>query len=243
MDIVGSVTTYTSGPEALHQARRALQSATHALLGATIQVRDEAWAAPSALPGWSRAELAAHLARHADALRGLVEGALRGEVVPLYPSEQTRQDDIRAGARRTGLEVQEDLDSACGRLEGTFDDIEDWTVPVDFRGQALTLAALPAARLAEVLVHHVDLAIGQTFDDIDPTDAALALDWAASRIATRPGAPHLHLVADSGPSWILPGQGDLRKVTGPAPRLLGWLAGRLDAEGLAGADGVDVPSW
>lgn len=234
---------YTPGPEALRQARRALQGATHALLGATIQVSDEEWAAPSALPGWSRAELAAHIARHADAVRGLVEGALRGEVVPLYPSEEDREAGIRAGAGRSGLEVQEDLDTACGLLESTLDGVDDWSVPVDFRGQQLALALLPSARLAEVLVHHVDLAIGRDFDDIDPADAGLALDWATERIATRPGAPHLRLRADTGRSWTLPGTRDPVEVSGSAPRLLGWLAGRVGTDGLTGAGGVDVPSW
>lgn len=236
-------TTYTPGPEALGHARRALQTSTYALLGATIQVSDEDWAGPSALPDWTRAELAAHIARHADAMRGVVEGALRGEVVPLYPSPEAREDGIRAGAGRTGLQVQEDLDAACGTLDDAFDRVEDWAAPVELRGTVMPLALLPFGRLAEVVVHHIDLAIGFGFDDVDPEDAGLVLDWATRRIATKPDVPALRLVADTGRSWIVPGDGEPTEVTGTAQHLLGWLTGRLGAETVEGADGIVVPSW
>jgi maleylpyruvate isomerase len=240
---VGLVTTYTPGPEALSQANQALQTTTQALLGATIQVSDDDWAGPSSLPGWTRAELAAHIARQADAVRGMVEGALRGERVPLYPSAEAREDGIRAGAGRTGLAIQEDLDEACGRLDAAFDRVEDWSVPVDYRGTSTPLAMLPFGRLAEVVVHHVDLAIGRDFDDLDDAVAGLALDWAVGRIAQAPEVPALQLVADSGRSWTVPGRGEPVEVTGSAPHLLGWLAGRLGPDAVSGADDVVVPAW
>lgn len=237
------MTTYIPGPGALSQARKALQKSTHALLGATIQVSDDDWAGPSALPDWTRAELAAHIARNADAVRGVVDGALRGETVPLYASPEAREEGIRAGAGRSGLAVQEDLDAAIGRLETTFDKVEDWSAQVDFRGDPVPLALLPFGWLSEVVVHHIDLAIGFGFDDVDPAEAGLVLDWSVSRIARKPGAPALHLRADTGRSWTILGTGEQGEVTGSAPHLLGWLTGRLGPDVVAGADGVVVPSW
>ncbi len=235
--------TNSPGPESVDQVRTAVREATHALLGATIQVSDEAWSAPSALPAWTRAELAAHLARHADALRGVVEGALRGEAVPLYPSPEAREAGIRAGAGRTGLAIQEDLDTAAGRLEAAFDAVEDWSAPVDFRGRSLPLALLLNGRLGEVVIHHVDLAIGQGFADIDPVTAGLVLDWLLPSLSTRPGAVPLRLVADDGRTWTSTVDGEPTEVTGTAPHLLGWLSGRLGPEIVTGASDVALPSW
>ncbi|SDB80180.1 maleylpyruvate isomerase [Raineyella antarctica] len=240
---MGGVTTKTPGPDALNGALAALQTSTHALLGATIQVSDEDWAGPSGLPGWTRAELAAHIARHADALRGVVDGALRGESVPLYPTPEAREEGIRAGAGRSGLAIQEDLDTACGELDASFDKVKDWSVPVDFRGTELPLALLPFGRLAEVVLHHVDLAIGYRLEDLDPEVAGYALDWAVTAIARKPEAPALRLVADEGRTWTVPVPGDPVEVTGSAAGLLGWLAGRLGPEAVSGADDVTVPSW
>ncbi|WOP17665.1 maleylpyruvate isomerase family mycothiol-dependent enzyme [Raineyella sp. LH-20] len=263
------MSTDSPGLKTLSQVRPALRTATHDLLGATIQVSDEDWARPSALPDWSRAELAAHIARHADALRGVVEGALRGEDVALYPSPEARDAGIRTGAGRTGLQIQEDLDTACGRLEQAFDEVTDWAVQVPFRDTRVPVATLPLGRLAEVVLHHIDLEIGTGFDDLDPVVAAVIMDWAVDRIGHKPGAPALRLVASDGRQWLTPaaehavpepsttaeqataepgtasGQqpGAVVEVSGTPQRLLGWLAGRLGADAVSGADEVEVPRW
>lgn len=237
------VTTNTPDPAEVSQAQQAVRTETHALLGATIQVSDAEWAGPSALPGWTRAELAAHIARHADAMRGLVEGALRGEDVPLYPSPQAREQGIRAGAGRAGLAIQEDLDTACGLLDECFDGVEDWSLPVDFRGRILPLAMLPLGRLAEVVLHHVDLAIGRRIDDIDPTSAALVLDWAVPSLAHRAETPALRLVDETGGRVWTTSTEDPTEIRGTTPHLLGWLAGRSGPEVVSGAGGVVVPAW
>ncbi len=75
------------------------------LRGLMVRLADEAFVAPSALPGWSRAHVLSHVARNADALGKLVETALTGEVVPMYASPEARDGDIEAGAGRD-LEAQ-----------------------------------------------------------------------------------------------------------------------------------------
>ncbi|MEA5153164.1 maleylpyruvate isomerase family mycothiol-dependent enzyme [Raineyella sp.] len=240
------MSTDTPGRATLSQVRPALHDATQELLGATIQVTDDDWAAPSALPGWSRAELAAHIARHADAVRGVVEGALRGEDVALYPSPDARDAGIRAGAGRGGLAIQEDLDAACGRLEQVFDEVSDWTMPVLFRDSRVPVAALVVGRLAEVVIHHIDLAIGTGFDDLDPVISAIVLGWAVDRIGHKPGTPALRLLTPDGREWLTPaadGTDGVTTVTGTPQRLLGWLSGRAGADAVSGADDVVVPSW
>ncbi|WP_228488886.1 maleylpyruvate isomerase family mycothiol-dependent enzyme [Raineyella fluvialis] len=240
------MSTDTPGPvAALPEVRHALRTATHDLLGDTIQVSDDDWGGPSGLPGWTRAELAAHIARHADAVRGVIEGALRGEDVPLYPTPEARESAIRAGAGRDGLAIQEDLDASSSALEDTFDRIHDWTMPVLFRGTRVPVAALALGRLAEVAIHHIDLAIGAGFGDLDPDVAVLVLGWAVERIGSKPDAPALRLVAPDGREWTTPAVDDAgpTQVSADPAQLLGWLAGRLPADAVSGADGVVVPSW
>ncbi len=241
--MVDLVTAHAAGDDELTEVRSALRSATAGLLGATIQVDDDSWGGPSRLPGWSRAELAAHLARHADASRKVVEAAGRGELIPKYaPGE--REAGIRAGADRTGLAIQEDLDAACGRLEDALDEVEDWTVPVLVDGGTAPVSTVPLSRLAEVVVHTVDLDIGVEFDGTDPEVAGRALDWAVGRIGARPDAPSIRLVATSGREWLLgPVESDATRVGGSPQRLLGWLAGRLGPEAVDGAAGIVLPPW
>ena len=50
-------------------ALKRIALATQSLLRDTIDLDEEQWHAPSLLPGWSRAHVATHIARNADALR------------------------------------------------------------------------------------------------------------------------------------------------------------------------------
>ena len=59
---------------------------------------DEDFAGPSALPGWSRAHVAAHLDRNAAALHDLVAWARTRVETPMYASTAQRDADIEAVA-------------------------------------------------------------------------------------------------------------------------------------------------
>ena len=69
-------------------------------------------AEPSLLPGWSRAELVTHLCRNADAMSGMLEGALNGEIVAMYPDGMDKRNaDIAAGP---GTGLGHDPDALAG---------------------------------------------------------------------------------------------------------------------------------
>lgn len=110
--------------------RKRLNEATQSLLGDTIVLSDAEWQQPSLLPGWSRAHVATHLARGADALSHVVRNTASGRMVPLYANEGQRLADIERGSERSGLELQIDLDTAAGALEEAFAEVVDWLVPV-----------------------------------------------------------------------------------------------------------------
>ncbi|NYV78545.1 maleylpyruvate isomerase N-terminal domain-containing protein, partial [Streptomyces sp. UH6] len=78
-------------------ARRWSALGTELVLRAAAGLDEQAYAAPSALPHWSRAHLAAHVAANAEALSNLVHWAATGEVTPMYASPEERAAGIERG--------------------------------------------------------------------------------------------------------------------------------------------------
>lgn len=219
--------------------RSLLAAADRRLLGDTISVEDAAWRADSRLPGWTRGHVATHIARHADAFSRLADWARTGTEQQMYPGD--RDAEIEAGAGRNALEIQTDLDTSAGRLGTEFDAVADaraWDRIVRLRdGREIKAGLLPAGRLVEVVVHHLDLDIGLTTDDVDEPAAEAALDWCAFRQAGRDGYPALRMITDGGRTYDFGPrhQEDVITISGPANRLLGWITRR------SGSDGLDGP--
>jgi maleylpyruvate isomerase len=242
----------TEATNQLTAIRALVTASTQRLLGDTIGVTDAAWRAPSRLPRWSRGHVATHLARQADALGRLVDWARTGERQEMYASPQAREDEIETGAFRSGLELQEDLDTSAERLADRFATLDEpeaigglgpsWDAEVALRGgQVVVARLLPLARLTEVVLHHVDLDIGFGIADIDDETAAWLLEWSAYRLGVRDEFPRLELVTDTGSGLTLGSSGELRTVIGSAPALLGWLTGRSAPDTVSGADGLVLP--
>lgn len=210
--------------------------ATQRLLGYTIGIGEDEWHRPTPLPGWSRAHVATHLSRSADHLRGITEAVGAGLPQPGPLPASRRFADLEAGADRDGLALQIDLDTSAGALQAAIEKVTDWSAPVELHGLALTLAAVPLARLHEVCVHHLDLDCGWAADAIDPAAAAWLLRWVLDLLADA-GLPALHLEGDSVVADIGDGA-ERRTVSGSDARLWAWLAGRLSASGVSGADGL-----
>ena len=247
------MSTPTPDPR-LAELRVLLTSATQRLLGSTIVVTDEQWAAPSRLPGWSRAHVATHLARNADGLARLVDGAAEGVPQPMYASPEAREAEIEDGAVRTGLELQTDLDTSAGRLTEAFERLDradadparkssSWATAVEMRGGLVVPALLlPVARLFEVEIHHVDLDLGLGVEQIEPEVAEWLMEWIAFRARARDEFPRVELHADSGFSTTVGQVGDGLAVHGSAPALVGWLTNRLEPDAVSGARGLRLPS-
>ncbi len=240
----------------LADLRGLVTTATQQLLGATIAVSDAQWAAPSRLPRWSRAHVATHLARHADGLTRLAEGAETGRRTSMYTSPEARDADIEAGARRSGLELQTDLDTSAGRLTEAFERLDrleatpdgpgpdrGWSAPVEMRGGlAVPARMLPLGRLFEVALHLVDLDVGHEVDDLEDPVAEWLVEWFAFRARARDEFPRVELHATSGFTSTVGSVGSPVVVRGPAPALLGWLTGRSGADTVEGAGGLVLPS-
>ncbi len=222
--------------------RRRKLAATQRLLGDTISISETDWRAPVALPGWTRAHVATHIARNADALRRVVEEVMAGRPIPTPASPIEKQRDLEAGSRRSPLDLQIDLDTSAGRLAVTFDALtpEQWAYVNPETGQAV--ADLPMARLNEVVLHHIDLDCGFGFGDLDPETARWLLEWNARRLSTaRIGRTAVELVSDTG-HRIRTGAPERQAVvvTGTEPALVGWLTGRLDRRSVEGAEHLSL---
>lgn len=221
--------------------RKRLSEATLSLLGCTIALDDDQWRAPSLLPGWSRAHVATHVARNADALRGLVLEVLAGGWKALYASDTERLEAIERGAERSGLDLQIDLDTSAGALSEALDQVDDWAQPVRLPFGVQPLAALVLARLHEVTLHHLDLDCGHTHESLDPVPARWLLQWALDRLAERPGLPAVALESDSGVLATVGEVAPRRTARGSDAALWAWLTGRSGGADVTGAQGLVWP--
>lgn len=178
---------------------------------------------PSSLPDWTVGHVITHLARNADSHVRMFDAAARGEIAWQYPSAQSREDEIEAGAPRPAVELIDDLRSSIDRLERTWR-----SAPATaWSGEGLNAQGpvpiddLPFRRWREVEVHHADLGLGYAPADW-PADyvklelARLTMTWASRRSM---GLTDLPAAARELP---------------PTTRLA-WLLGRAEIDGLAPA--------
>jgi uncharacterized protein (TIGR03083 family) len=198
----------------------------------------------TALPGWTRAHLVAHVAANAEALSRLVHWAATGTPTPMYASPEQRATDIERGATRPLAELVSWSETAEGSLAEAMDALSEgqWqTEVVTAQGRRVPATELPWMRTREVWVHAVDLGADVTFEAL-PGDllAALCDDVAGKRAES--SAVAVVLEADSH-RWELPGDGIPVRVTGTLPDVAAYLTGR--PHGLSTvADGVPtLPRW
>ena len=204
-----------------------------ARLDATLAaMTDEEAAAPSLLPGWTRAMVATHLARNADSNAFMVAAALRGEHRPQYPGgRDQRAAEIEAGRGRTAAELLADTRAAARRwhevMASVRDDQWDLTVPAGVGPRPVSQRV--RSRLLEVEVHHADLGLAYGFRDW-PEEFAReqAQRWVAGLPGLEPAAPPpgRWTVAGRLVAW---GPGPEGAVDGDPRGLLAWLLGRADA--------------
>ncbi|GAA5013215.1 maleylpyruvate isomerase family mycothiol-dependent enzyme [Kitasatospora paranensis] len=203
---------------------------------------------PSALPGWSRGHVLAHLARNADSLVNLMETARTGVDIPQYPSPEAREHGIREGAGRP-LDVQlADLRATAERFAACAATLPDeaWTATLHHRtGYTFPAHQVPWKRLMEVEYHHVDLDSGYTPAHWPEPFASAEVARIAGLLSGSEGLPPLLLVAeDTGARTATGRAGGPPELTveGPVRALAAWLAGRSDGDGLqVHRDGGLVP--
>ena len=209
---------------------------------------EEAFDAPTALPGWTRRHLTAHLAANEEAVGNLIHWAATGVPTPMYASPQRRAGDIEEGSARTGADLRGWFDSSADQLVTAMAalDAPQWAVEVQTaQGRVVPASETPWMRARELLVHAVDLNAGPTFQDL-PTDFLQALgdDIAAQRSAAMSGPALILQPADHTRPWTVEGTGTPTAVTGSLADVVAYLAGRESAvTGTTGTAAPQLPAW
>ncbi len=191
---------------------------------------------PSALPGWTRAHVLAHLINNADAHRGMADGAARGEVVPQYAGGPAqREADIMRNAEWPIATLQIELRRACQELRQVWAAMPEaaWTNHIGRPNGPIEAWWGVRFRLLECTAHLVDLAIGYTPERWLPGVADAELAYIAHAIEER-SADSSHgrwlIQRTDGPGEWSAGNGPAAgTISGRGNDLLAWLLGRSDA--------------
>ncbi|MGW0734700.1 maleylpyruvate isomerase family mycothiol-dependent enzyme [Streptomyces sp. NPDC002851] len=214
-----------------------VREATERLLTAVAELDNAAVGEPSRLPGWSRGHVLAHIARNADALVNVLAGR------PMYVSAEARDGDIERDAPRPLAEQLADVRETGEHFQKEAERDADWSRTVELRNGVTDKASrVPFRRLIEVELHHVDLGIGYELEDLPDEFVRREIAFLADRFAGNAAVPPVRLTSSDGGQWQTGRtEGEPVSVTGPAPALLGWLAGRRkDGAGLK-CDGGPLP--
>jgi maleylpyruvate isomerase len=206
--------------------------------------------APSALPGWTRAHVVAHVARNADALGNLLTWARTGIESPMYASREQRAADIEEGAGQSAEILRFDLDDAERRLALAIESLPEaaWSAEIRTRsGRAVPASEVVWMRCKEVWIHAVDLGAGVSFADFPDSMLQDLLAEVTAQLTSRPETHGIELVAtDADGAWAIGPRGpDEVVVQGPTPDLLEWLVGRGAGVNLtsSGTGLPELPNW
>ncbi|MFE7626740.1 maleylpyruvate isomerase family mycothiol-dependent enzyme [Streptomyces sp. NPDC057509] len=183
--------------------------------------------APSALPGWTRKHLVAHVAANADALGNLVHWAATGERTPMYASPQERAAGIARGPGMPAAELTAWLRGSARALASAAAALGEaqWhSEVVTAQGRTVPATELPWMRAREVCVHAVDLGTGPGFADLPAGFLTALCDDVVAKRAGESG-PALVLEAP-GTRWTLPGPGEPVVLSGDLPAVTAYLTGR-----------------
>ena len=223
------------------------------LLASTLtDLTETSYSAPSALPGWSRKHLVAHVIGNAVGLMNLVHWATTGQATPMYESMEQRAADIEAGAALSGAELTERFAVTAASLAhdlGTLRIAPGSAEVVTAKGDTVPATSIPWLRAREVMVHSVDMGTGITFADLPPLFLrALGEDIVAKRSAEAQnllGAPALRIeCTDSDVVWHVTGAGAPVAVVGSLGAVVAYLSGRGN-QGLSADSGAvpELPAW
>lgn len=221
-----------------------MQDGTRLFLDAVDELSDDELDGVTALAGWTRRHLLAHVGYNAQALRRLASWALTGERSPMYASAEQRAAEIAEGATwdatRLRAFVRDTARALADDLAALDNDAWQREV-VTAQGRTVRATEIVWMRTREVAVHAVDLDTGTGFGDL-PADlcAALVGDVGALR-SKRGDGPALTLRSTAGDVWHVTGAGEPVEVRAEACALARWLTGR-GAHALVTAEGRPVPA-
>lgn len=219
------------------------------LRGMMGRMGDDAFAARSALPDWTRAHVLTHIARNAEAMVNLLDWARTGTPTPAYESREQRDSDISTGAKRTPAEIRADVIASSDRLARAVRAMpeEAWSATVQHQGRRLPASDILWWRAREVWIHTIDLDAGASFEDLPRPMLRELLTDVSATFSARKDVPRLLLApTDESRTWNVGEGPDPVEVRGPAAAVAAWLLGRSKGRDLRTAEGERppaLPAW
>ena len=230
----------------------ALHKAAADVAADVAKVSDEDVKAPSALPGWTKGHVLAHLTGISNAMARQLEYAARGETIELYDGGMDgRNKAIEMAAGHDAATHLADLTAALARVMKAFDalpGVKDssanrtgWYAPIAYRGGVVLDGGLALWR--ELVIHTSDLLMGRGPETWSRPFCEHLFDFLAARVK-----PDDKLVLQPlGLPPVSIGSGNRSTVVGGMiTDIAAWLAGREPTLGSlrasAAADGVDLPA-
>ena len=216
-----------------------LSAATDTLVDGIGGLTDDRARGPSLLPGWTRGHVLTHLARNAEGGTRLLGWARTGVASYEYPSVAARADAIEDGAGRRAVVLLADVSAASAAFAeaaavmpaDAWQNTVTWTT-----GQQSPAEHIVESRLAEVLIHHVDLDVGFGPGQWPLEFVHQMLGVAVNALNERnwSAPPARLLAADTGYTYQLGGDAaDAIQIGGTEADLLAWILGRFDGRRLS----------
>lgn len=211
----------------------------------TISTVDEAGAKePSALPGWDRAHVIAHIDGFARAATRQIDTAGAEKPFEMYDGGMDKRHDeieLTSMMRRDALieRTSESLEALAESIRGISHD--EWALPTGFRGNA-SVEDLFYATWRELVIHASDLATGYSVANWEPEFCSHLFTALEPRVP----AGRRYILQPHGAQRIILGEGeDATVLSGTAFDLAAWLAGREPlgpVQASAGGDGSALPA-
>lgn len=215
------------------------------------ELADDEFDAPSLLPGWTRAHVAAHVGLNARAITHLTEWAATGVETPMYSTPTEREDDIEFAATLPIQAIRNLSAHAAVHLNVEWRDLseEAWAHEIrTAQGRIMPVSETVWMRTREVWVHAVDLDNGGSVSQFPPELLDLLLAdlvtvWRRKRVA---GSPNVRLEpSDRTTAYSIDPEADAIAVTGTAADLVAWGIGRgrHHATTVGGDEPPRAPVW
>ncbi|WP_021593740.1 maleylpyruvate isomerase family mycothiol-dependent enzyme [Actinomadura welshii] len=169
-------------------ARSWMDEGTRLFLGVVDRLTDDELSAPTALDGWTRRHVIAHVHGNAEALRRLLSWAATGVENRMYANARQRADEIEAAASLPADDLRALVHGSARRLAEDVDGLpeEAWhRSVVTAQGRTVPATEIPWMRAREMAVHAVDLQHGVSFADLpEAFNTHLASEAAARHAAS-----------------------------------------------------------
>lgn len=211
-----------------------LDASSHAFTRTVDALTEDDYAAPSLLPGWTRAHVVAHVALNGLSLAAVIDGLVHGHPVPMYESDAQRDSDIEELSAAEASELRERHLTATTEFSDAVAQMDDthWPGRIDRLpgGPAWPMVTVVPTRRRELEIHHVDLGTSYTRDDWPEDFVVELLD--AVTVDHASSGPFQVRATDLGRSWSVGVEGG-PLVRGSGADLGWWLTGRGAGEGLS----------